>query len=344
MASTLTNGSSTTPRNLMERFRERLAAQDGGAPRELLVRLAGRVLRDWSAAPGGGRPESDLEAGLAGLSALRPEAVRALSALSEIVAESLLAEVPARSAREVAKAMLSLQHCCTAVMEAVTEAGERRLLDRSRDAMAAHRQRLAREVHDEFGNGLSVIMRRLELYKLTLERTPGQAPERLDALTTSIGELFDVVRWLTTDLSPCAGPSELEKTLGDFLDAIEPTTTRVGVAVHGWEHWLTDEVRCEVGTVVREALRNTLRHAEASRVSVHVHVTPDTVRAVVADDGRGFRPGPGDGHGLRSMRERVEKFGGTLDIASSPQGGTRVDAWIPFAQLESLSSPSPVPR
>ena len=81
-----------------------------------------------------------------------------------------------------------------------------------------------------------------------------------------------------------------------------------------------------------EALNNTLKHARATEVSVLVRMGPSEVTLEVLDDGCGFRPlETSGGHGLRNMRERVERMGGRLEIASTPGAGTRITAWVGLA-------------
>jgi signal transduction histidine kinase len=83
--------------------------------------------------------------------------------------------------------------------------------------------------------------------------------------------------------------------------------------------------------IVQEALTNVIKHSRASRVSVLLRRKPDTVAAVIEDDGQGFdvdetRDG---GLGLIGMRERIELIDGRLAVESSSSGGTSVVAEVP---------------
>ncbi|MET7396621.1 histidine kinase [Dactylosporangium sp. NPDC005572] len=272
-------------------------------------------------------------------------AAEALGVLFDEVAADLAAA--GTEPRALAEALVALRRCADGWLAAIARATEAAQRERDQADRTAYRQRLAREIHDQFGNGLSVVMRRLDLYKLTLERNPAAAAERMDAVSGSLDELFGVVRWITTDLRPCeAGPTELETALWDFVHSVEPARTFVTVAVHGWEHGLTDELRCEVVSVLREAMRNTLTHADAARLEVAVQVSSAGVRATVTDDGTGFDPavpGEGNGHGLRSMAERVAGAGGTLRVTSEPGAGTRTEVWFPLDARGVTDAPTAVP-
>jgi two-component system NarL family sensor kinase len=98
-----------------------------------------------------------------------------------------------------------------------------------------------------------------------------------------------------------------------------------------------DAVGREVRLIVREAIVNVARHAEASTVYVTVRGTPDQLSIAVVDDGRGF-PFTGRyddaerrrrGIGPVVLAERVEALGGSLALASSPSGA-RLDIRIPL--------------
>lgn len=107
--------------------------------------------------------------------------------------------------------------------------------------------------------------------------------------------------------------------------------TAVSLTGHGPDDVPT-HVRHGLAQVVREATSNAVRHGKATAVVIRVHVAPGSLRVVVADDGKGFDVGAArtGGFGLRSMRERVEKLGGTLAVRSEPGSGTEVEVAVPL--------------
>lgn len=86
--------------------------------------------------------------------------------------------------------------------------------------------------------------------------------------------------------------------------------------------------------VVQEALANVHRHAAASRVSVHLRVTSESIVLSVADNGRGMDRAnlstAGTGIGMSGMHARIDKHGGELRVKSHPGRGTRVLAQVPL--------------
>jgi signal transduction histidine kinase len=91
-------------------------------------------------------------------------------------------------------------------------------------------------------------------------------------------------------------------------------------------------VKEAVYRIVREAMHNVVKHAQAHTVSVVLEVNGDHIRFEVRDDGAGFDlAADKPGHlGLRSMRERAERLRGRVTLHSEPQKGTRVEGIVPL--------------
>lgn len=86
--------------------------------------------------------------------------------------------------------------------------------------------------------------------------------------------------------------------------------------------------------LVQEALTNVARHAQAGLVCISLGQEEDELVLSIADDGQGFRPGPGgigEGLGLIGMRERVATFNGRFTIQSQPGQGTCLTVRVPLA-------------
>jgi signal transduction histidine kinase len=99
---------------------------------------------------------------------------------------------------------------------------------------------------------------------------------------------------------------------------------------------LPDETAVAVFRIAQEALRNAVKHADASEIEIRLTGYPDRVRLTVTDDGRGVRGGAdsarfvAQGHfGLAGMRERAAMIGGRLDVQTAPDYGTVVVLELP---------------
>jgi signal transduction histidine kinase len=91
---------------------------------------------------------------------------------------------------------------------------------------------------------------------------------------------------------------------------------------------LNSEIRHGLFLVVKEALNNVLKHAQASEVHIHIFIVASTLKISIADNGCGFAPDENapdrKRNGLENMRKRIEGFGGEFSIESQRGGGTRL--------------------
>ena len=217
-----------------------------------------------------------------------------------------------------------------------------RLFDRSaRLGAVEERNRLAREIHDTLAQGLAAAGLQLESAEAFLETGPDT--ERARAALSRALDLtrfnLDEARRSVLDLraTPLEGRSlpEALEVLADRWEAETGIAARFAAVNRARP--LPPRVEVALYRVCQEALTNVARHAGAGRASVRLVATPEAVRLVVEDDGRGFDPSrvDGDRQGLVGMGERVEMLGGTLDVQSAPGGaGTRIEATVPLEGLD----------
>ena len=156
------------------------------------------------------------------------------------------------------------------------------------------------------------------------------------------------LRSLIAELRP---PVLDELGVGAAIEALADQVESPALEVQTWIELACEEGRLEAGhdeelktavyRIVQEALGNALRHAQPSRVAIKVVDDGSGVRIAVRDDGRGFDPTtPRAGFGLKRIRERVELFGGSLEIASAAGRGTEIRAALPVS-LRASGLPRP---
>ncbi len=204
------------------------------------------------------------------------------------------------------------------------------LLERVDQAQIDERRRIARDLHDRLGEGLSVALRQLELHELSSHGGVGdhgdpgpRAAMAKDAITEAMRRL----RVVTSDLRQDSVRS-LENALIQYIDSVAAHAD-VRLRVSGDEAWAPPAVIDEAFLILREAIRNALKHGAPRIVLIGVALAPHELHAWVEDDGCGFPSGHGanpvsTGTGLTSMQERATMAGGRLTIASAPGQGTHV--------------------
>ncbi|HSO99030.1 MAG TPA: GAF domain-containing protein [Solirubrobacteraceae bacterium] len=207
--------------------------------------------------------------------------------------------------------------------------------ERHRQRLAAaeeERARWARELHDETLQSLAALRLGLaaQLKKPSLEATVEAVTEAVTELEREIVSL----RALITDLRPAAlDDLGTEAAIRDLAERTRSRGLEVEAAIDlAYEQGRrADRHPIELETamyrIIQEALNNADKHGSARRV----HKKNDgSVRVTVRDDGDGFDVGmKTDGFGLLGMHERAQLVGGTLEIQSSPGGGTTVTARFP---------------
>ena len=215
----------------------------------------------------------------------------------------------------------------------------RRKLERieREQAIERERSRIARDIHDDLGAGLT----RISLLSESLtseEATPTQAAEVLDrifATTHELTQAMDEIVWAVNpqhDTLDSLG-TYLGKFTQDFLESAG-VRCRLDVPMQ-LPNWRLDaEVRHNVFLAYKECLNNVVRHAAATEVRVSLTTATDAFTIVVEDNGKGFAATtdavPASArlsgrNGLANMRQRLAQIGGRCEITSAVGKGTRVE-------------------
>jgi len=202
-----------------------------------------------------------------------------------------------------------------------------RLLRAAVDASEAERRRIARDLHDTVVQDLSGTAFALA----AAAREGGARPDALESMAGSLRDSLRSLRSLLVEIHPPnLGTSGLA---GALEDLVAPAAAR-GVEAHLDTTGLgtVDAAAAAlVWRVAQEAVRNVLRHADASTLHVGVAGEGSSVRLVVEDDGHGFDPGEArdrTSFGLRGLADLVEEAGGSLEVTAAPGRGTRVAATV----------------
>jgi signal transduction histidine kinase len=196
---------------------------------------------------------------------------------------------------------------------------------------------LAREIHDDLGQSIAALKMNLTM----LERSHDQ--EQMSSIIYDMRSILDgtvnKIRSLIHELRPpvldTSGivealrwhATDFERTFGiPVLFTNEPR-----------EVYLGSEKSLAVFRIVQEALTNSVRHGQPTRIEITVHNENDCFTVRVADNGQGFvlNDSPAAGtFGLLGMQERAQRFGGKVQIATTPGEGTHVTATIPVGDQE----------
>lgn len=226
----------------------------------------------------------------------------------------------AAAQREVAESRLQLQRL------------SRQLLTAQED----ERRRVAREVHDELGQALTVVKMGLgEVFARASRRSSMESERRVALASATLDAAIAAVRRIVLRLRPGVLDSlgtlaALEHEVQQFRDQ---TGLRATLSLPPESFEIDPQRSTVVYRTVQEALTNVLRHAQASAVDVHMRADDGRVIVEVTDDGRGMsvetRAKPRS-LGILGMRERAAAFGGRVDLLPGPGRGTTVRLTLPY--------------
>ena len=217
------------------------------------------------------------------------------------------------------------------------QAAERTRAEEARRRAGEERLRIARELHDVLAHNISLINVQAGVALHLMDEQPGQSRTALVAIkqasNDALGELRSVLDVLRQgDEAPPRAPASGLAQLDSLVAGAGATGLEVRTRVEGLPRPLPAGTDLAAYRIVQESLTNVTRHAGPASATVLVRYGPDDLTVRVDDDGRGpaAATGPGNGNGIRGMRERVAALGGELTTGPRPGGGFRVQARLPL--------------
>jgi signal transduction histidine kinase len=207
----------------------------------------------------------------------------------------------------------------------------------------AERGRLARELHDTFEQGLAGIRLQLGAVAKTLDSSPETARRALEVASEMLRYSLNEARRSVLDLRAHAlETTDLATAISDLARQMtDRTGLTASVRVVGSPRTLDAAHEHHLFRISLEALTNTIKHADATRIEIELRFNDDATVLSVVDNGRGFRASEISSRhfGLKGIRERVDKLGGTLVLESSPGSGARLSVTVPLAQVAAAHDP-----
>lgn len=234
---------------------------------------------------------------------------------------------------------LSVAALGTVAAQAIESLGHRQRLEHSisrtehERELTAARKTVGRELHDGPTQDLALACVTLDRLVQSLGETQAisadarQARDLIDRAVHGMRETIGQLRSGKPTAPSITGP--LRELLAEMVPAAPGLEVKIG-EVSGVQ--LAPELERAMIGIVREALHNVRKHADAESVRLEVRRADDGVEISVIDDGVGFQgPSPKGHFGLEQIRELAEETGGRLETRSAPGAGTSVRAWIPLA-------------
>lgn len=211
----------------------------------------------------------------------------------------------------------------------------RRLSQRILEAQEDERQRVARELHDQSAQSLTLMLVRLRLLERSADAE--QARAQVQVLRALTAQALDEIRRIALELRPkILEDLGLGEALAWRVDELNASgVVHASLQIVGLDRRLPKDRELVLYRVAQEALTNIARHAEAHQAHLVLEQVAGLVSLSIEDDGVGFDAEAALAHprglGLSGMRERLALVGGTVRITSAPGRGTQLRAALPAA-------------
>jgi two-component system sensor histidine kinase DegS len=207
------------------------------------------------------------------------------------------------------------------------------------EAQEEERRKISRQMHDGPAQALANFILQAEIALRLFDNDANKAREELNNLKASASSTFSQVRDYIFDLRPMMlDDLGVVPTVRRYIDAFrEKSGLDLSVVVTGQERRLEPHIEVLIFRTIQSLLGNVREHAQATQAKVLVDLDEAQVSATVEDNGKGFDAEQvleeeGPGRGLRTLQDRIEQVGGTLDFESRPGQGTRVTLRLPVSE------------
>lgn len=194
----------------------------------------------------------------------------------------------------------------------------------ARLAAMAERERIGRDLHDLLGHTLSVVALKSELAGKLIDRDPAAARNQIREVETVARDALAQVREAVSGIRATGLQAELASARLTLLSAEVHLDQRLAPLA------IAAPVEQALALAVREAVTNIIRHAAAKRVEIELRQRDGELQLSIADDGCGGITRSGTG--LSGMQERLSAVGGSLQIDSSPDAGSRLLLRVPHTE------------
>ena len=211
-------------------------------------------------------------------------------------------------------------------------------LSKTAGAVAAldERRRITQELHDGLLQSLATLILRLEACRRQFLESPAELDREIRSIEDDTRRSMKTIREFLAGKESHSFPpgTLLEKFKDDLKFLRDGVGLRVILETEPEAFNPPEIVEQDLYYVLREGLMNIIRHSQASRADVVLRQTRTEIQGSLRDDGIGFDPNKtrnDQGLGLLSMKERVKRLGGKLEVQSSPGKGAKVSFILPIA-------------
>ena len=211
-------------------------------------------------------------------------------------------------------------------------------------SLESDRQRIARDLHDTTVQSLTSLVHKTELCLKLIDIDPIRCRLEMNTIGKTLRAVIEDARRMIYDLRPMSFDDiGFDVTVERFLDKFRASNNiKCTYVTEGEAYGIDTIIAISLLRVIQESSNNAVKHANASKIDIHIEYLPDVINLEVRDDGDGFDPSEipettrsdNSGFGLAMMRERIFMLSGVLEIDSKPGEGSCIKVRVPIKKEE----------
>jgi PAS domain S-box-containing protein len=196
------------------------------------------------------------------------------------------------------------------------------------NAQEKERMHLANELHDN----VNQILTTARLYLEMMNPENPQEKDFRDKTHEFVSLAYNEIRKLSKELvSPQLKAVTITKGIQDLIHDIDPAGSFQITFDHDPTIWVSQNLKITLFRIVQEQLKNIIHYSKARKINIEMKSAGNAIFLKISDDGIGFNPNHSrQGIGMNNIHERVQLYGGTLDVDTAPGQGCRVTIIIPL--------------
>jgi signal transduction histidine kinase len=209
----------------------------------------------------------------------------------------------------------------------------KQLMSHQQNLVEEERSRLARELHDSIGHNLVVMkVAASNALEYASDKTEIDYYEKqISALENTITELKGILHNLKPKVLEEFGLEAAIRTMSNYITKESKINGHVSFV--GFEERLDYNFELAIYRVIQEALNNIVKHSKASEYDINLMAANGKIKIMISDDGIGFNCdnslSNSKGFGLRSIKERIEEYSGSINFESTPDDGSLISIELP---------------
>ncbi|MGB5554827.1 MAG: ATP-binding protein, partial [Flavobacteriaceae bacterium] len=212
-------------------------------------------------------------------------------------------------------------------LTALKQQQELNLIKATMEGQDEERKRIAQELHDSIGSNLAGI-------KLQMASLKGDTAKH-KSIAGQLDETYQLVRDISHTLIPKKfRQNAFTDLINEYVKSIVASATlNIGFYPHPKEaiNIIDEKLQMELFKIIQELMTNTLKHAAANKVEIHVSLIDDELSLIFEDDGVGFNTQQiTQGIGFKNIKSRILELNGALHIDTTAHRGTTISIEIPI--------------